>query len=321
MQDKMAKEAENIGIQHAGGVAPQGAGIPSNENVKKEVEEEVAKVVKNAVGAQQEAQLHHIAQQNHLEMLDSFDDKRQPQPAAKDAVQPNVLQQQEQKRLQQQQQQQQQIPVQPNVQQQPILKVVDNQQGEKVNVMQQQPDRVPQQEVIGGQQQMGQADLLQQQPAGAPQQNPVGVQQQVVGNQQPMPQGAINNYPDTVGVQPFAGLHGVHQEQQNQGRGIGGDVQDTNVNQVIDTQDALNFVHQQGFLPDQPIQQNNVQDQSKQEQNQPVVPLQGQKIQVQQQEHGMKNTGANIQQPIVQQNVGEQVEGQKALKEPHRTNS
>ena len=48
--------------------------------VKKDVEK-VAKVVKNVVGAQQEEQLHQLAQQNHQEMLESLDDQKQQQAA------------------------------------------------------------------------------------------------------------------------------------------------------------------------------------------------------------------------------------------------
>ena len=128
IQDDKPAAKENSD-QHAGGVAPNGAGSPLKENVKKEVEEEVAKVVKHAVEVQQEEQLHNIAKQNHQEMLESLDGQKQSDQGAFPAdanrevvVQPNI----------------QPIQVVQQQQAQGVDSFNNNQQGAQVNSMQQQ---------------------------------------------------------------------------------------------------------------------------------------------------------------------------------------
>ena len=160
-----------MGLQRAEGVAPHGDGTVLAANVKKQVEEEVAKVVKKAVYAQQEEQLHNIAKQNHQEMLESLDGQKQqlnqlPGPAEVNnggMAQPNV---QTGQIIQQQQ---------PGPDAGPDIKQDGN-----VNFMQQPADNKPQN--------VAHHQVIGQQPQDAPNNVPVVAKQTQIVGQQPQRQ-------------------------------------------------------------------------------------------------------------------------------------
>ena len=200
-------------FQRAGDVAPRGDGTVLAANVKKQVEEEVAKVVKNAVDAQQEEQLHNIAKQNHQEMLESLDGQKQQLnqlPAEVNnggMAQPNIQAQQ-----------------QPGLDAGPVIK-----QGGNVNLMQQQAGNIPQnqqqagnipqnQQVIGQQSQDAPGNIppvVGKQPQMVGQQSQRQAGQQVQTDQNPQVQGAANNFPDGKNKQPVDTLDTLKLGQQN----------------------------------------------------------------------------------------------------------
>ena len=195
---------ENVEFQHAGGVAPHGDGTVLAANVKKQVEEEVAKVVKNAVDAQQEEQLHNIAKQNHQEMLESLDGQKQQLnqlPAEVNnggMAQPNVQAQQ-----------------QPGLDAGPVIK-----QGGNVNLMQQQAGNIPQNQQVIGQQQSQDAPgnippVVGKQPQMVGQQSQRQAGQQVQTDQNLQVQGAANNFHDGKNKQPIDTLDTLKLGQQN----------------------------------------------------------------------------------------------------------
>ena len=202
---------ENVGIQRAGGVAPNGDGTDLAANVKKQVEEEVAKVVKKAVDAQQEEQLHNIAKQNHQEMLESLDGQKQQLNQAVPAevnnggvAQPNVQ-------------------IGQVIQQQPGLDAGrDTKQGGNVNFMQQQADNKPQnaayQQVIGQQPQDAPnhiPPIVEKQPQMVGQQPQRQAGQQVQIGQNPQVQGAPNIFHDGNNKEPNDNLDTLKLGQQN----------------------------------------------------------------------------------------------------------
>ena len=202
-----------MGFQRAGGEAPHDDGTVLAANVKKQVEEEVAKVVKNAVDAQQEEQLHNIAKQNHQEMLESLDGQKQqlnqlPGPADVNnggMAQPNV---QTGQILQQQQ---------------PVLDAApDIKQGGNVNFVQQQADNNPQnlahQQVIGQQPQEASKNVppvVGKQPQIVDQQPQRQASQQVQVGQNSQVQGAANNFLGGNNKQPIDTLDTLKLGQRN----------------------------------------------------------------------------------------------------------
>ena len=254
---------ENVGFQHAGGVAPHGDGTVLAANVKKQVGEEVAKVVKNAVDAQQEEQLHNIAKQNHQEMLESLDGQKQqlnqlPAEVNNDGMaQPNV-----------------QIQQQPGLDAGPAIR-----QGGTVNFMQQQAGNIPQnaanQQVIGQQSQDAPGNV----PQNAARQQVIGQQSQDAAGNIPR---AVGKQPQMVGQQPQrqAGQQ-VQADQNRQVQNAANNFHDSNNKQPIDTLDTLKL-GQQNLDPQ--IQANN-------------NPVQGQPAQQ------MQDAELKQQQPVVQQNV------------------
>ncbi len=230
--DFQNEAAQNDGVRKPAAAVENPALSPDAEKVAKDVEQEVAKVVKNAVGAQQEEQLHNIAKHNHQEMLESLDIKNPGQ--------------------QQQQQQQQDVPVagakqvdhsqQANPPQQALQQVGLSPNAAQGNVHPQQP-------------QQANVPLLQQQVQQVFQQQPMAA----VGDQEAGPgvqeqkQSVVGNIPNVMGKQQ--------------------------------TREALKYVRDQGFLPEEqkldsdmqaaPAQlQQPVQVDSRPQRQVPVIPAQ-----------------------------------------------